>query len=72
MWNARLKLLLVLATMPYEAFGWFVAWTQTGFPDGLGGFQPDSRAAITALKKAGKDYFDEIEKSEKAAQNREG
>lgn len=54
----RLKLLLILATMPDEAFGWLVlniAKVQgrpNVWPDGLGGFKPDSRAAIAAAREA--------------------
>lgn len=28
------------------------------YPDGLGGFRPDSRASITALRSAAKAYID--------------
>lgn len=56
----RLKLLLVLATMPEETFGWFVAWASGAmaqFPDGQGGFQRDSQAAIKALREAANEYM---------------
>jgi hypothetical protein len=46
----RIKLLLILATSTDEVFSWFVAWAITGFPDGLGGFMPDSRTQILALQ----------------------
>lgn len=45
--------------MPEEAFGWFVVWTQRGYPDGLGGFKKESRESIEALKKAGNEYIEE-------------
>jgi len=57
----RLKLLLTLATMPDEAFGWFVAWANGGmmqYPDGLGGFKSESRESILALRKEAKEYLD--------------
>lgn len=54
----RLKLLLILALMPDEAFGWFVVWTQNGFPDGLGGFQAASKDSIKALKAEGAKYME--------------
>lgn len=45
----RLKLLLILATMPEEPFGWvLLALANRIFPDGLGGFQSDSRTSIEA------------------------
>lgn len=45
----RLKLLLILATMPSEAFGWIViAIARNIYPDGRGGFQTASRVAIDA------------------------
>jgi hypothetical protein len=48
----RIKLLLILATMPSEAFGWILASIAMRiYPDGLGGFNPDSRASIIAVKK---------------------
>jgi hypothetical protein len=47
----RLKLLLILATMPDEAFGWIVVAIQTRiWPEGLGGFKPESRDSIEAAK----------------------
>jgi len=59
----RLKLLLILALMPEEAFGWFVGWAMIGsskfqmkYPDGLGGFKPESRKSIEELKKAALEY----------------
>jgi hypothetical protein len=57
----RIKLLLILATMPDEAFGWFVGWASgvmIQYPDGLGGFQNDSRESITALRKEAANYID--------------
>lgn len=63
----RMKLLLALAMMPDEAFGWFVGWAMLQnakhpapeayrFPDGLGGFSPESRTAIALMQKAAKEY----------------
>lgn len=47
----RLTFLLVLAMMPDEAFLWIaVAIAERIFPDGLGGFKPESREAITAIR----------------------
>lgn len=57
----RLKLLLILATMPDEAYGWFVIWASgrmTQYPDGLGGFQNDSRESIQALRKEAKEFME--------------
>lgn len=59
----RIKLLLILATMPDEAFGWFVAWAagnMTQYPNGLGGFQNDSRKSITELRKEAKHYMENM------------
>lgn len=48
----RLKLLLILAAMPSEAFGWIViAIARNIYPDGRGGFQSASRASIEAAIK---------------------
>lgn len=57
--DKKLKFLLSMAVMPDEAFGWIVSQAMQGrpFPDGLGGFQSDSRAAIKAYVKAAKDCF---------------
>lgn len=52
----RAALAKVLAEMPEEAYGWFVAWAMQGFPSGLGGFKPESRASIEALRKAAARY----------------
>lgn len=56
----REALLKALSEMPDEAFGWFVAWA-TGamvqYPNGLGGFQPDSRRSIEALRYAAGKYL---------------
>ena len=57
----RFKLLLTLALMPDEAFGWFVAWAaghMTQYPDGLGGFREESRHSITELRKNAKEYME--------------
>lgn len=59
----RLKLLLVLATMPDEAFGWFVIWasgSMAQYPDGLGGFKSESRESIVALRKEAKEYLKDM------------
>jgi hypothetical protein len=59
----RLKLLLILATMPDEAFGWFVAWASghmTQYPDGLGGFKDESRKSITELRKEAKHFMESM------------
>ncbi len=57
----RLKIVLILATMPEEAFGWLLVEWMRGrpFPDGLGGFRNDSREAIVALKNEAKHLVDE-------------
>lgn len=55
----RLRLLLILASMPEECFGWFVAWAQGApaqYPDGLGGFRQESRDFIKALREAAHNY----------------
>lgn len=51
----RLKLILILASMPSEAFGWLVVALANPpgrngqvWPDGLGGFRSESRASIEA------------------------
>ena len=57
----RGRLLITLATMPDEAFGWFVVWASGGmmqFPEGLGGFMPESRAAITELRAAATAFME--------------
>lgn len=47
----RLTFLLILAMMPEEAFLWVAVAVATRiFPDGLGGFRPDSRQAIEAIR----------------------
>lgn len=56
---ARAALLTALAAMPDEAFGWFVGWASGSavqYPDGLGGFMPMSRAAITELRAQANAY----------------
>ena len=52
----RADLIARLAELPDDAFSWFVAWTQTAFPYGLDGVQPESRAAIARLRDAGKRF----------------
>lgn len=50
-------LLAALAALPDEAFGFLVAALATGvWPDGLGGFKPESKAAIVAVRKLAADY----------------
>ena len=59
----RKPLLQVLETMPDEAFGWFVLWASghmVQYPDGLGGFQNESRTSIVALRKAATNYADQM------------
>jgi hypothetical protein len=51
--GGRDALIEALRTMPDEAFGWVVIAIATRiFPDGLGGFMPDSRASIDAARAA--------------------
>jgi hypothetical protein len=53
---SRTGLLAILAAMPEEAFSWLVvrvagdAGVGQIWPDGLGGFRPDSRASIEAAQ----------------------
>lgn len=63
----RRDLIKALATMPDEAFGWFVLACPTSammhggraqiWPDGIGGFSGDSRASIEAVRKAADAYL---------------
>lgn len=56
---SRRELIVALECMPEEAFGWFVAWAggaMAQYPDGLGGFKPDSRNSILALRRAASRY----------------
>ncbi|MGE3276706.1 MAG: hypothetical protein AB7O67_16465 [Vicinamibacterales bacterium] len=65
----RLRILLVLATMPDEAFGWFVAWASGApvtYPDGLGGFLPESRASIEALRTEARALMEPAEDADRA------
>lgn len=51
--------------MPEESFGWFVGWASgvnIQFPDGLGGFKPESRESINELRKAANSYIEEFNK----------
>lgn len=63
--QSRTKLLKILSEMPDEAFGYFVIWA-TGndvrYPDTkqLGGFMPESRKSIIALKKAAIAYANQM------------
>lgn len=64
----RGALIEALATMPDEAFGWFVlacpqsAMTQGGaaqiWPDGTGGFTAESRKSIDAVRDAAQAYME--------------
>lgn len=53
----RRGLLKVLGEMPDEAFGWIVAAFENIFPDGTGGFQPESKQSIAALRAATTAYY---------------
>lgn len=63
----RGALITALATMPDEAFSWFVlacpvsAMMKGGnaqiWPDGMGGFSPESRASVEAVRAAADDYL---------------
>jgi hypothetical protein len=65
----RARLLAALATMPDEAFGWFVMATLPAamthgaqaqiWPDGIGGFTDASRAAITEVQAAAAAYLEQ-------------
>lgn len=60
----RGRLLMVLATMPDEAFGWFVGWASgmtMQYPDGLGGFQDASRVSIEALRREATALMDAMD-----------
>lgn len=49
--QSRTLLLALLAEMPDEAFGWvLIALANRIWPDGLGGFMPDSRTSIEAAR----------------------
>lgn len=64
----RHEILRILGAMPDEAFAWFVLATRasamtTGanaqiWPDGMGGFREDSRAAVAALRTEAQRYID--------------
>jgi len=55
--DSRYELLAALAALPDEAYEWIVgaALTQI-WPDGLGGFMPESRTAITNVRAAAKAW----------------
>lgn len=65
----RTRLLNALATMPDEAFGWFVRATLPSaqlhganaqiWPDGIGGFTQASKEAITEIRAAAEAYVAE-------------
>lgn len=64
----RIKLLLILAAMPDEAFNWLLM-SLAGipsrpriWPDSLGGFQFDSRDSIESAQKEAKRLMDEASK----------
>ena len=53
----RKPLLDAIATMPDEAFGWIVVAVATRiFPDGLGGFMPESRTSIEAARSTARKW----------------
>lgn len=68
----RVDLIAALATMPAEAFWWFVlacpmsAMTKGGhaqiWPDGMGGFESASRASVEAVRKAADAYLEASQK----------
>lgn len=65
--NNRKELLKVLEDMPEEAFGWFVGWASglmMQYPDGLGGFQDNSRESINKLRKVANKYIEEFKSEE--------
>lgn len=63
----RRDLIAALATMPDEAFDWFVVACPTSamahggraqiWPDGIGGFSAESRASIDAVRKTADAYL---------------
>lgn len=65
----RHEILRILGSMPDEAFGWFILACRasamtTGanaqiWPDGMGGFREDSRAAVAALRTEAQRYIDQ-------------
>ena len=57
----RKPLIAVLQRMPEESWGWFVLWAQGNmvqYPDGLGGFKPESRASIERLRAEAEKYVE--------------
>lgn len=56
--ESKAKILAALTAMPDEAFGWVVIALSRRpvFPDGLGGFQDESRRAIIAFTRAIAEY----------------
>jgi hypothetical protein len=56
--NDRTKILKVMEVMPDEAWHWIVTKCISGiYPDGLGGFKPESRKSIEKLKSAATKYL---------------
>lgn len=64
--DGRVALIAALATMPDEAFGWFVLACAPSalpsaraqiWPDGLGGFQEASRKSVEAVRAAASAYL---------------
>ena len=61
----RLKLLLILAMMPDEAFNWLVLVllpkvpmrTNQIWPDGMGGFKEKSRKSVKAIQEEALKYL---------------
>jgi hypothetical protein len=68
---SRLKLLLILAVMPEEAFSWLIlamrksAMTQGAnmqiWPDGIGGFTHESRESINEIREAVEEYIKSVQ-----------
>lgn len=56
----RQKLIDALSSMPDESFGWFVGWASGAmvqYPDGLGGFMPESRKSVETLRAEANAYL---------------
>lgn len=58
----RSELLRVLNGMTDEAFSYVLLWSMgmanVQYPDGLGGFRPESQASIAELRKVAKAIYD--------------
>lgn len=59
----RSRLMHALEVLPDEALSWLVLNISTGriWPDMLGGFQADSKAAITEVRAAAAAYVVEVQ-----------